>query len=811
MTSNTPQPSPYDASGTGWPREILALIGTLSVLLAVFQYRTLAKFSVMGPGVRYKYPRHFFEEVQNYVPLDRIDGLMALAILAVCICILVLEIWKKRLSQFFSNVFDSEVHTLLFIGIGSLLAVRFYFSLGDSSWVADTSAHTAYAFIASHAFRNGELPIWSNFICAGSPYGQFYGFLFSYLVGFFDLLFSDLFFSIKWVTGWGHVVSGLGMYLFAKTLTRSRRTGAIAGAAYVLCFWHTQQVLIMGRLHLSVLYALLPYPFYFLERLRIRSKRPASTVLGAVTLGCLAYTHPGHAFWATAFLGLYVLIRYLGATDRNTYPLAHTVMLFCGGVVLGAYMTLPIWLERGETVMYWGYDISGFPDPTWKHLLFWSNYRFNLFPLNPSENHWYGGYIGVSLTLLALVGLAAPFARRQVPGIVVAKGAAICLLAIVILIFGYRWSVFQSLFFVRAANSGRYLTLLAFFLSLVAGVGAANLISILGRKRTRTGIFTGIFLLIILDLGPTTFQQPYLSEGTADNLYKLPDEVYQEDIPSNQVPRTRVFYTTHNVYRHQIISWLSASAGLSTFLEMFIEAPLSVKAFSRPLESILNKLFGEFEDAETLTASEDFFAALKGLYLSNTKHIVTYRPEADNVLYWPFPQSTPVMVAGKAIDYHYPIKELEEPEVLVEFIKMLNEMGRTDLSKGSSEQILLTGFEGVEDLGTKPEVQVLDHQVWNQRVEIDLQVTERCFARLAYAYYPYLRVSVNGTEANPISTADRFIALRLGAGRHRIVIEPFLSPLRKLLLILNICLVAGGLVWIFRSKRNRSGGPENAR
>ena len=77
MTSNTPQPKPYDASGTGWPREILALIGTLSVLLAVFQYRTLAKFSVMGPGVRYKYPRHFFEEVQNYVPLDRIDGLMA--------------------------------------------------------------------------------------------------------------------------------------------------------------------------------------------------------------------------------------------------------------------------------------------------------------------------------------------------------------------------------------------------------------------------------------------------------------------------------------------------------------------------------------------------------------------------------------------------------------------------------------------------------------------------------------------------------------------------------------------------------------
>ena len=59
MTSNTPQPRPYDASGTGWPREILALIGTLSVLLAVFQYRTLAKFSVMGS---------FFAETREFFP-----------------------------------------------------------------------------------------------------------------------------------------------------------------------------------------------------------------------------------------------------------------------------------------------------------------------------------------------------------------------------------------------------------------------------------------------------------------------------------------------------------------------------------------------------------------------------------------------------------------------------------------------------------------------------------------------------------------------------------------------------------------------
>ncbi len=787
-----------------WPREILALLGALGILLAVFQRYTLQKFSVMGPGLRYKYPRHFIEDVRTAIEFDRLDGALTLAILSICLSILILEFWKKRLSRFFHILCQTEWQTLLFVTFGSLVAVRFYFSVGDSSWVADTSAHTAYAFIASHSFKNGELPIWSNFICAGSPFGQFYGFLFSYLVGFFDLFFRDLYLSIKWVTGWGHVVSGVGMYLFAKTLTRSRRTGIIAGLAFVLCFWHTQQVLIMGRLHLSVLYALLPFPFYFYERLRIRSTQSACAVLGAISLACLAFTHPGHAFWATGFLGLYILVRYLSAANKSAFPMLPTAVLYFGGVLLGAYLTVPIWFERGETVMYWGYDLSGFPDPTWKHLLYWSNYRFKLIPLDPEDNHWYGGYLGISLVMLSLIGVVAPFARRQSANIKSGRAAAICFVAIVLLVAGYRWEGLQYFFFVRAANSGRYLTLVAFFLSLVAGIGAANLIQIWGRTLTRARVFTFVLLFILVDLGPTTFQQPYLSAGTADILYKLPAEILEKDPASGKIPNSRVFYTTHNVYRHQIISWLPSSARLATFLEMFIEAPLSVKAFSRPLETILNELFGGFKTAEDLTSSENFNAALLGMYLSNTKHIVTYQKETDKVLYWPFNQANPVLVSGKAANRPFPIKDLDEPELLAGFLDILKEMGNTNLATGTCDQILLSDFAGVEDLGTKPAVQVINHQVWNQRVEIDLQTTAACFARLSYAYYPYLRVTVDGNEVEKLKTADRFIALRLGPGRHHIILEPHLSPLRKSLLYLNICLIAAGAVWIYTDRRRRT-------
>ena len=121
--------------------------------------------------------------------------------------------------------------------------------------------------------------------------------------------------------------------------------------------------------------------------------------------------------------------------------------------------------------------------------------------------------------------------------------------------------------------------------------------------------------------------------------------------------------------------------------------------------------------------------------------------------------------------------------------------------RGTSKRILVRDMEGRENLGTSPEVAVLGHRVWNQRVELDVRVSQDSFARLAYAFYPYLRVRVDGEEVTPFQTAGRFIALRLDRGDHQIVLTPFLSPLRKGLLAMELvlmALVAG--VWIRRRR-----------
>ena len=133
---------------------------------------------------------------------------------------------------------------------------------------------------------------------------------------------------------------------------------------------------------------------------------------------------------------------------------------------------------------------------------------------------------------------------------------------------------------------------------------------------------------------------------------------------------------------------------------------------------------------------------------------------------------------------------------------------RTGFRHGASlscDRFLVRGLEGELDLGTEPTAQVLAHRVDHQQVEMRVTVSAKCHARLAYGYWPWLRVTVDGTPVQPLETAGRFMAIPLEAGEHDIVITARLSPLRKgLLLLAGICL-AGALALVLRERRGNPG------
>ena len=128
------------------------------------------------------------------------------------------------------------------------------------------------------------------------------------------------------------------------------------------------------------------------------------------------------------------------------------------------------------------------------------------------------------------------------------------------------------------------------------------------------------------------------------------------------------------------------------------------------------------------------------------------------------------------------------------------------------ERILVRDVEGQRDLGTTPTARVVSHVVRRQEVEMKVEVSADCYARLAYAYFPYLRVSVDGKQVRPLQTAGRFIALPLDAGEHDLVIEARLSPLRRGLLALAAVSLVVALALVFREHRHsraNAAGPDS--
>ena len=786
----------------------------LAGLLVYLQYTTLAKFGAL-PASGYASVALFLGALEEKVELGWEDALAGSLVPIAFLVLLSLEFRRQRLTLFLDYIFASERRTRWFLALSCLVLVRYYFAAGDVNWTGDASAHIAYADIAARSISEFELPIWTNFLGSGTPYLQFYGFLFFYLVGLIDLLFGDLYFSIKLTLAAAHLVSGIGMYMLVRTACGSRRAGFLAGLAFVLCFWHPKQVLIMGRFPVALVYALLPWPFFFFERLRRCNRKRPAAIWGGITLGLLAFAHPGYAFWATVFFVFYAAVRLLADGDRATVK--YGLLLLGVGLLFGAYLTLPMWVERDQTILTRGIALSSVPVPSWQHLLFWSNHWFHIPSLSVENAHWYGGYMGISLTVLALsgalCGLRWPALRQRSPWLAGAAGLVVALW----LVFGYRLEPLRSLPVVQALSAARYLLFVAFFLALMVGVGAQCIVKLRGWNPGR--VFSVLLLVVVVDLGSTTLQQPFrMFEFYIDELLgRLRQE--KGALQEGELPGGRLLATIGGMHPYLMFSRIYFETGIPSPQADPGNLLKAVDLWANPFARFLNRILRDLhlaEEREEMARSRVIAAGLKLLNVRNV--LAMQRDGSFKRLEWG--GQSPVLVSPRIVGY--PLDELRQgpsekeidrllwaPGVLTKMerlkeaypiIHLIEEMG-VDIRENTCSQLLLADYDGADDLGTMPAVRVDEHQVRNQRVKIQVRVSADCYARLAYAYYPHLQVKVDDREVEPLQTVGGFICLPLEEGEHKIVLEARLSPLRRGLLTLDLFLLAVGIAVSVRERR----------
>jgi hypothetical protein len=476
------------------------------------------------------------------------------------------------------------------------------------------------------------------------------------------------------------------------------------------------------------------------------------------------------------------------------------------GVVFGAYLTLPLWLERGYTVLRSGIELTSVPDPSWQHLLFWSNHHLRLWQLPDGALHWYGGYVGVSLVLLALAAAVSAVRHRR------GMAAVVSLAVALVLVFGYRLDALQFFAPVRSFNAARYLLFVVFFLSLAAGWGASAL-----RAWGRPRLGAVAILLLLVDLGPTTLLDMYHTSREEPDA--LLDRI-AASMPADEaehLPGVRMLTTLGGVHPYLQNAWSLYKTGVPLAQADPGNLLTASDRFANAFGTFLNGALGRLdEDIAGVRASAVIKAGIK---LLNVRHVLAVQ-QGGGQRWLSWAGQSPVLVAGRARGYatadlpRAPAEEETERmlrlatglsrmqvlEQLYPIAWLVAEMG-VDVRRNSCAEILIDGGDSAEDLGTDPTVAVTRHQVWNQRVEIDLEVSQRAFARLAYAHYPHLVMYVDGMEVEPLRTTGGFVALRLQAGAHSIVLEPRLSPLRRMLLALDLALlVAAAALW-WRSRR----------
>ena len=441
-----------------------------------------------------------------------------------------------------------------------------------------------------------------------------------------------------------------------------------------------------------------------------------------------------------------------------------------------------MWLERDYTGLYRGLDLSGIPAPTWQHVLAWSNYRFwAILPPGLVEGNWYGGYLGLTLVIVVAAGAAVSFLSRSRKLIIRFWPALCCLALTVLIVFGYRWSIFESIPIVKMMGAGRYLLFTVFFLALASGPGAKALMVLLRRRRWRVPVSTLILCGISVDLGPTTFQQVYLAGDLGADMFSQIRAQADSLDARGQLPNYRVLWSGskhgENLLKGQLYFDTRAPRPGSFHPGKARAAVDFVKPVDRYLSKLVEMGYFAIDDSidtglqgqfpETLFGRNHGGIVLAGLTMMDVRyHILSNRDEEISIgdlgetgshgpvlvssKIEPFPRrGLDQLVAGGE-----PFSAMESEGVDSGFTKMLTDsyhalflVANTGVDPVTRvcERIYVLGSEGRE-LGTNPAVEVLEHTVRMQRVDLKLRVSEACFARLAYSYFPHLRVTV---EAAP--------------------------------------------------------------
>jgi hypothetical protein len=173
-----------------------------------------------------------------------------------------------------------------------------------------------------------------------------------------------------------------------------------------------------------------------------------------------------------------------------------------------------------------------------------------------------------------------------------------------------------------------------------------------------------------------------------------------------------------------------------------------------------------------------------------------------------------VMIASssvKEVDLDISFRAMEAASMLSEtsYSNLANEMD-IDPLRGSAEFIPAPEpLDSLDVFSDNPSLaaKIQNHEMESQYVRIEYSLSAPAYVQLSYAYYPYLRILIDGKEVSSFPTSFGLIGVQSPAGEHALEIVPYLSSLRVIVGIVNLVSILGLLaVWSWSFRKSPSVG-----
>jgi uncharacterized membrane protein len=273
------------------------------------------------------------------------------------------------------------------------LAVCVLISLYGIPYSADLDHHYRLAQCFYDSIVRGDLyPSWLSFSNGGygDPSVRFYPPALSYLLSVFRLLTGDWYLASILALTLLTVIGGLGMYLWARSLT-GERCAVLASLLYMLAPFHASEMFQAGMFAQYACACVLPFVFAFIERIIARGKWSDVAGLG-ISYGLLVLCNLPMVVLGSLAAGVYALIRLMQSFGkRSVYQLAVGIL---SGLALSCFYWLPMLFE-----MKW-------KSPSGVGQGAWFDYKNN-FIFRPSPNELGDWWITIMIVVTLVMALPA--------------------------------------------------------------------------------------------------------------------------------------------------------------------------------------------------------------------------------------------------------------------------------------------------------------------------------------------------------------------------------------------------------------------